>query len=132
MSNEKDQQIINNVKEMIDRGIKTALEMGRPVNFCKFLFDEINADYTSLNLLFQLKKGISLDDYIASRVLERVKELLVYTDLSLTDIARSFGYYNPTYLSKQLHERTGLSSFHFKQIRHHKKALIKIHSAKGD
>ena len=59
------------------------------------------------------------------RIIEKVKELLVYTEQSLSQIAKALGYQKPTELSEQLMTYTGLTSAHFKQIRKNKLEIIR-------
>jgi AraC-like DNA-binding protein len=124
MLNEKSQQIIDKVKAVIDKGIQTRLETGQTVKFSTLIFEELNTDYGSLDLMFKSLRGHSLDHFITERILEKVKELLVYTGQSFKEIAGALGYSSTWHLSRELKKQTGLTASHFKQIRREKQAVI--------
>ena len=73
--------------------------------------------------LFSSLKGLTLEKFIISKKIEKVIELLVYTDQSLSDIAYALGYGSPAYLSNQLKKYTGFTSSHYKKIRRDKVAI---------
>ena len=76
----------------------------------------------SLEAVFVIE---SLEIIYIRRIIEKVKELLVYTEQSLSQIAKALGYQKPTELSEQLMTYTGLTSAHFKQIRKNKLEIIR-------
>lgn len=124
MSNDKDHDLIGKVLNVINRGIQVRLDTGMPVMFSKLIIDELDTDYDTLNDLFHSRNGSSLNDFIASAMLEKVKELMVYTEQSLAEITRTLGYRNPSYLSRQLKRHTGFTASHLKQIRRDKLAIM--------
>lgn len=89
------------------------------------LTNELKADYQQLNDLLLVKCDMSLDIIFIKRIIEKVKELLVYTEQSLSQIAKALGYQKPAELSEQLITYTGLTSAHFKQIRKNKLEIIR-------
>lgn len=121
---DKNQQLINQIKLIVERGINEQIETGSPVKFSKLISEELFKDYDSLSSLFSLTRGSTLENFIISRKIEKVKEFLVYTDKSLTDIAYSLGYSSVAYLSRQLKEHTGFGSSYYKRIRQDKFAVM--------
>lgn len=97
------------------------------VNFSTYLADKLKRDYTYLSNLFSEIEGTTIEKFIINQKIERVKELLVYNQLSLSEIADSMGYSSVAYLSTQFKKVTGLTPSHFKDIKENKrKSLDKI------
>jgi AraC-like DNA-binding protein len=82
-----------------------------------FLSDKLNYDYTYLANLFSEVQGITIEHFIIIHKIERVKELLVYDDLILTEIADKLHYSSVSHLSNQFKKITGLSPSHFKKLK---------------
>lgn len=116
----KNQRIIEEIKSTVDRGINEQIDTGEPIKFSTLISNELNKDYDSLSSLFSSLEGCTLEKFIISKKIEKVKEFLVYTDQSLADIAYALGYSSPAYLSIQLKKHTGFTSSHYKKIRHDK------------
>lgn len=114
---EKKQKIINGIKEYVEKGIDMQLASGVPTRFTALISDQLNKNYDTLSTLFSSTEGITLEKYIIFRKLEKVKYLLVYTEMSLTEIAYALGYSSQAYLSNQLKKYTGFTSSHFKQAK---------------
>jgi methylphosphotriester-DNA--protein-cysteine methyltransferase len=108
-----------------DRNIQSRLDTGTSAPFAVQLTNELKADYQQLNDLLLVKCDMSLDIIFIKRIIEKVKELLVYTEQSLSQIAKALGYQKPAELSEQLITYTGLTSAHFKQIRKNKLEIIR-------
>lgn len=121
---DKDQQLINQIKFVVERGIREQFEIGKPVKFSALISDELHKDYDSLSALFSLMQNVTLEKFIISKKIEKVIELLVYTDKSLTDIAYTLGYSSVAHLSRQLKKHTGLGSSYYKKIRKDKLAIM--------
>ncbi|RYD58177.1 MAG: AraC family transcriptional regulator [Sphingobacteriales bacterium] len=87
----------------------------------------LNYEYSYLSKLFSEVEGITIEHYIINQKIERVKELLVYDELSLTQIADALGYSSIAHLSAQFKKATGLPPSHFKNIgEQQRKALDKV------
>lgn len=114
----KNQKIIDQIKSAVEKGINEQLNTGEPVKFSTLISNELHKDYDSLSSLFSSLEGYTLEKYIISKKIEKVKEFLVYTDQSLSDISYALGYSSPAYLSNQLKKYTGLTSSYYKRIRH--------------
>lgn len=87
------------------------------INFSNYLSSKLHYDYNYLSNLFSEVKGITLEHYIIAHKIERVKELLVYEQLTLTEIANDMGYSSVAHLSKQFKKVTGLTPSFFKNMR---------------
>jgi AraC-like DNA-binding protein len=81
------------------------------------LFEKLNHNYTYLSNLFSEIKGTSIENFYLSNKIEKVKELLVYDELNLTEIAYKLHYSSVAHLSNQFKEMTGLSPSHFKNLK---------------
>jgi AraC-like DNA-binding protein len=86
------------------------------VNFSELLSEKLNYDYTYLSNLFSEVQGITIEHFIISHKIERIKELIIYNELNITEIARKMNYSSVSYLSNQFKKVTGLSPFHFKKL----------------
>lgn len=120
----RNQKTIDQIKETVEKGIQQQLFTGNPVKFSTLLSDELHKDYDSLSSLFSSSEGSTLEKFIISRKIEKVKELLVYTNQSMSEIAYALGYSSPAHLSNQLKKYTGFTSSYYKQIRLDKMAII--------
>ncbi len=118
---EKKQKIINGIKAYVEEGIDMQLASGVPTRFTTLISDQLNKNYDTLSALFSSTEGITLEKYIIFRKLEKVKQLLIYTEMSLTEIAYALGYSSQAYLSNQLKKYTGFTSSHFKQAKQARK-----------
>ena len=86
------------------------------VNFSGFLAAKLNYDYTYLSNLFAAAHGMTLEHYIIAHKIEKVKELLVYEGLTLSDIAFKMHYSSVQHLSTQFKKVTGFTPSHFKKV----------------
>ncbi|MEO6851522.1 MAG: AraC family transcriptional regulator [Mucilaginibacter sp.] len=93
------------------------------INFSDYLSEKLNHNYTYLANLFSETVGINIEHYIITHKIERVKELLVYDELSLTEISYKLHYSSVAHLSNQFKKITGLTPSHFKKL--------KVHRCKG-
>ncbi|OOG20314.1 AraC family transcriptional regulator [Sphingobacterium sp. CZ-UAM] len=114
---EKKQKIINAIKAYVEKGIDMQLASGIPTRFTSLISDRLNKNYDTLSTMFSTMEGITLEKYIICRKLEKVKQLLICTEMSLTEIAYALGYSSQAYLSNQLKKYTGFTSSHFKQAK---------------
>jgi AraC family transcriptional regulator len=84
------------------------------VNFPKFLSQKVNRDYISLSSLFSKTEGITIEHFIILQKIEKVKELLKYDELTLSEIAYQLGYSSVQHLSRQFKKNTGMTASEFK------------------
>ena len=87
------------------------------INFSNFLSEKLGYDYTYLANLFSEVQGITIEKFIITHKIERVKELLVYNELNLTEIAYKLHYSSVAHLSNQFKKITGLTPSYFKQMK---------------
>lgn len=93
-------------------------------NLSTWLADKLHYDYTYLSNLFSEVEGTTIEKYYIVQRIEKVKELLVYDELSLSEIADSLGYSSPAYLSSQFKKVTGLTPTFYKSIKETKRKNI--------
>lgn len=86
------------------------------VNLSDYLTQAVPGDYSSMSKLFSEVTGTTLEKYYIAQKVEKVKELLVYDELSLSEIADRLNYSSVAHLSSQFKAVTGLTPSHFKQI----------------
>ncbi|HQY19907.1 MAG TPA: AraC family transcriptional regulator [Ignavibacteria bacterium] len=87
------------------------------INLSEYLESNIHKDYTYLSNLFSESQGITIEKYYIRQKIERVKELIVYDELTLSEISFNLGYSSVAYLSSQFKKITGLTPGHFKKIK---------------
>lgn len=95
------------------------------VNFSVHLATQLKHDYTYMANLFSEVQGVTIEKFIIAHKIERVKELLVYDELSLTEIAYLMHYSSVAHLSTQFKKITGLTPTHFKQLRDKRQIIRK-------
>lgn len=88
------------------------------LNFSVYLSEKLHYDYHYLSNLFSEVKGITIEHYIIAHKIERAKELLIYNELSLTEIAYKLHYSSVAHLSNQFKKVTGLTPSFFKSMKH--------------
>lgn len=116
---EKIKTVIINMVHHSDHDEKT--------NLSDLLSKALQHDYNYLSNLFSEVEGITIEKYFIAQKIEKVKELLVYDELSLSEIALRMNYSSVAYLSNQFKKVTGLTPSHFRQIREEKrKPLDKV------
>lgn len=112
---ERKAQLIEQIKQTVRAMVYR--EPGAPaVNLSQLITEKIPHDYSYLSSLFSHTEGITIEKYTIGVKIERVKELLVYGELSLSEIALTMDYSSVAYLSNQFKKITGLSPSHFKAI----------------
>lgn len=93
-------------------------------NFSELLSKALHYDYSYLSNLFSEVEGTTIEKYIISQKIEKVKELLVYDELTLSEIAFKMGYSSVAYLSNQFKKQTGLTPTFFKNLKANKRLNI--------
>ena len=93
-------------------------------NLSEFLEDNIHKDYQHLSRLFSSVEGKSIERYFILQKIERAKELIVYGEQTLGEIAYELGYSNQQHFSRQFKKETGLSPSHFKEVKENKRTSI--------
>ena len=93
-------------------------------NLSDYLSEKLHHNYTYLSNLFSEIKGTSIEKYYLSNKIEKVKELLVYDELSLTEIAWKLHYSSVAHLSNQFKKMTGLTPSHFKNLKNKNRSVL--------
>lgn len=94
------------------------------VNFSVYLSDQLKHDYTYMANLFSEVTGTTIEKFIIAHKIERVKELLVYNELNLTEIAYLMHYSSVAHLSAQFKKVTGLTPSHFKKLKEKRRNML--------
>jgi YesN/AraC family two-component response regulator len=112
---DKKSRIIEQIKNKIIQLVHYEYNASK-INLSEVLSSHLNHDYNYLSNLFSEVEGTTIEKYYIAQKIEKVKELLVYDELSLSEIADHLNYSSVAYLSNQFKKVTGLSPSHFKQI----------------
>ncbi|MFN2440727.1 MAG: helix-turn-helix domain-containing protein [Chitinophagaceae bacterium] len=113
---DKKQQLIEKIKNIIVEQVHYS-EMDEPLKFSELLSKQTHKDYSYLSNLFSEVEGTTIEKYLINQKIEMVKELLVYDELSLSEIAFKLGYSSVAHLSAQFKKVTGLTPGHFKKLK---------------
>lgn len=125
LMDDKRSMLIEKIKNVITEMIHYTEEIPK-VNFSDFLTEKLNYDYTYLANLFSEVEGTTIEHHIIAHKIERVKELLVYDELSLTEIAYKLHYSSVAHLANQFKKATGLTTSHFKKLKHKRLTSLEI------
>ena len=106
------EKIINVIVEMIHYS-----EDIPKVNYSDFISEKLDYDYTYLSNIFSEVKGITIQQFIIIHKIERVKELLLYDELNLSEISYKLNYSSVAHLSNQFKKITGLTPSYYKQLK---------------
>lgn len=114
----KNAQLVERIKHLIISYVHDpeAHPDARNINFSQYLAQSLGQEYTGMSQLFSEVAGITIEKYLIAQKIARVKELLKYGELNLTQIADATGYSSVQYLSNQFKRVTGLSPLKFKQL----------------
>ena len=93
-------------------------------NLSAFITSQIHQDYNYLSNLFSEVEGTTIEKYVIAQRIERAKELMVYDELTLSEIANQLGYSSVAYLSNQFKKITGFTPSYFKSLKEHKRKNI--------
>jgi AraC-like DNA-binding protein len=123
-------ELMNNKKSILVEKIKTiVIELVHytdeqiKINLSDYLSEKLNLNYTYLANLFSEVKGTTIEQFYLAHKIEKVKELLVYDELNLTEIAWKLHYSSVAHLSNQFKKMTGLTPTHFKNLRQKRRPL---------
>jgi AraC-like DNA-binding protein len=123
MMDDKRSIIIEKVKNLIMEMVHFNDEMPK-TNYSDFISERIQLDYTYLSNVFSQVKGITIQQFIINHKVERIKELISYGELNLTEIAWKMNYSSVAHLSNQFKKITGYSPSQFKQSKDKKRNPI--------
>lgn len=124
-------ELMDDKKSVIIEQIKTAIielvhysDEPLLIKFSEYLSQKLNYDYTYLANLFSEVQGTTIEKFLITHKVERVKELLIYDELNLTEIAYLMHYSSASHLSAQFKKVTGLTPTHFKQLKDKRRSLL--------
>lgn len=124
-------ELMDDWKNILVEKIKTAIieliyynDEQIKINLSDYLSEKLNHNYTYLSNLFSEVKGTTIEQFYLENKIERVKELLAYDELSLTEIAWKVHYSSVAHLSNQFRKMTGLTPSHFKNLKHKRRAAL--------
>lgn len=106
------EKIKNSVVEMVHHS-----DTEMRVNFSYYLSEKLNHDYTYMANLFSEVQGTTIEHFIIAHKIEKIKELIIYDELNITEIAWKMNYSSVAHLSNQFKKATGLSPSHFKKLK---------------
>jgi AraC-like DNA-binding protein len=125
---DRKQKIVEQIKtlviELIHRDLETTPLL---MNYSHYFSEQLGFDYSYLSMLFSSYEGITIEKYIILQKIERVKELLTYGELTLSEIAYQMDYSSVQHLSNQFKKVTGLTPSEYKQQKNKtRKSLDKV------
>ena len=123
LMDDKKAVLIEKIKNVIIEMVHYADELPK-TNFSDYLSEKLNYDYTYLANLFSEVQGTTIEKFIISHKIERVKELIIYDELNLTEIAWKMHYSSVAHLSNQFKKITGLTPSHFKKLKNKRRKAI--------
>jgi AraC-like DNA-binding protein len=115
--------LIEQIKNVIIEMVHHSDEVIK-VNFSNYLSDKLHHDYTYMANLFSEVQGTTIEQFIISHKIERIKELIIYGELNITEIAWKMNYSSVAHLSNQFKKMTGLSPSHFRQLKDKRRSSI--------
>lgn len=124
-------ELMDDKRAMLIEKIRTAIiEMVHhsdetiKINFSNYLSEKLNHDYTYLANLFSEVQGTTIEQFLISHKIERIKELIIYGELTISEIAWKMNYSGVGHLSNQFKKVTGLSPSHFKKLKDRRRSPI--------
>ena len=115
--------LIEKIKNVIIEMVHYSDELPK-TNFSVYLSDKLKYDYTYLSNLFSETEGTTIEHFILMHKIERVKELIIYDELNLTEIAAKLHYSSVAHLSNQFKKITGLTPTFFRSLKHKKRIAL--------
>lgn len=124
---DKKSRLVNSIKTHIIELVQNRDDPA-PIRISAYLTERLPYEYSYLSNLFSAVEGTTIEQYLIRQKVERIKELLVYDELSLKEISYLLGYSSPAHLSTQFKKVTGLSPSHFSRLKNTKlrKSLDKL------
>jgi AraC family transcriptional regulator len=120
----KTARVIEKVKRLIIELIHSGKVRGMKVNLSVYLSQATSKDYHTLSSLFSSVESVTIERFFILQRIERAKELMIYDELSLREIAYPLGYSSTSHLSNQFKQTTGLSPRAFKRARQQERRAL--------
>jgi AraC-like DNA-binding protein len=109
-------RLIEAIKTLIINDIQKELPLLK-INWSVYIADKLHYEYNYLSTLFSSVEGVTIEHFIIKQKIEKVKELLIYDELNLNEIAWKLGYSSVSHLSSQFKKVTGMSPAYFRKMR---------------
>jgi AraC-like DNA-binding protein len=116
LMDDKKSVLIEKIKNTVIEMVHYSDELIK-INFSDYLSEKLDYDYTYLANLFSEVQGTTIAQFMISHKIERIKELIIYDELSISEIAWKMNYSSVSHLSHQFKKITGLSPSHFKLLK---------------
>lgn len=126
LMDDRKSRTIEKIKTIIIRLVHRSGPLSLNANLSALLAGELHYEYHYLSSLFSEVEGITIEKYFIKQKIEKAKELLVYDELTVSQIANSLGYSSVAHFSNQFKQVTGLTPSHYKNIRENRKPLDKL------
>ncbi|MBN2611878.1 MAG: helix-turn-helix transcriptional regulator [Bacteroidales bacterium] len=123
LMDDKKSILVERIKSIIIDLVHYSEEQIR-INLSDYLTEKLGYDYTYLANLFSEVKGITIEKFYLTHKIEKVKELIVYDELNLTEIAFKMHYSSVAHLSNQFKKFTGLTPSHFKILKNKRRGTL--------
>lgn len=117
MTSTRHVRTVQQAKDLISGLFKNPKGIDRKVKLSSFLSESLSMGYETISELFTALEGVTPEQYMIAKRLEKVKELLVYTDITLTEISHLTGFGGINHMSRQFKELTGFAPSHFRKVR---------------
>ena len=117
-------RLISSIKNAVIEFVRRESTAKNKLKFSAYLSEKLHKEYNYLSNLFSGIEGSTIEQYLIHQKIERVKELLVYDELSLSEIALESGYSSVQHLSNQFKKVTGLTPSHFKKIKENRRQSL--------
>jgi AraC-like DNA-binding protein len=121
--NDKTSKTIERIKNLIINLVHYQNEKLK-INFSTYLSEDLKQDYSTLSKLFSETEGTTIERYYIAQRIEKTKELLIYNELTLSEIAIQLNYSNVAHLSNQFKKITGFTPTYFKKLKDKKRKQI--------
>lgn len=123
LMSDKKAMLIEKIKTIVIEMVHYADELPK-TNFSEFLSNKLQMDYNRLSAIFSKTKGITIEHYIILHKIEKVKELIIYDELNLSEIAEKLHYSSTAHLCTQFKKVTGLTPTFFKNLKNRNRKEI--------
>lgn len=120
----KNSKLIEKLKVLIINKLHHQEDLLNKFNFPKYLSRELGMNYSHLSSVFSSAEGTTIEKFIIKQKIEKVKELLTYDELTLSEISYKLGYSSVQHLSNQFKHVTGLNPSYFKKLKEQKRKPI--------
>jgi AraC-like DNA-binding protein len=126
-------ELMNDIKSILIERIKKVIielvhhsEEPLPINLSVHLSQELRHNYTYMANIFSSAEGHSIERFMIEHKIERAKELLIYNELTLTEIAFKMHYSSVSHLSAQFKKVTGSTASSYKRLKHQKRSMLEL------